>query len=79
MNNNIEIGSTLILEDNSEYICFDKLNYNNEIYLYLSSVQKPVKVTIAKVDTNSSNITIIGNKQEKNILHNLFKQQHSKE
>lgn len=76
----IKAGELIKLENNKEYICFYELEDNNTNYLYLVTQTKPIEVKFAKYNLNDTDdsITIIGNKNEKKYIYDLFKQKMSK-
>lgn len=76
----IKVGELLKLENDKEYICFYELEDNNTNYLYLATPTKPIEVKFAKykINENNDSLIIIGNKQEKKYVYNLFKQKINK-
>lgn len=71
----IKMGDTITLDNNKEYTCSAQMVENNINYLYLISSDIPVEVKFAKqniLDTNNE-ITLIGNKDEKQYVFNLLK------
>ena len=72
----VEAGETIFLENGKSYVCFSKIEAEEERYLYLVSTEKPIEIKFAKQlkKGDSSFLTIIGEKEEKQRVFELFKQ-----
>ena len=72
---NLEEGQIIDIE-NQEYICVSKKEYKNELYYFLMSNFKPVEVKFAKKiqDNSEIKLEIINNRDEKQILLELFEE-----
>lgn len=76
----IETGEIITLDNNKEYICCSTINDNGNYYLYLISNFKPLEVVFAKqlIEDDSSYVTIINKKEEKEYVLKLFQEQKNK-
>ncbi len=73
---NIMMGEIIELDNGKKYLCFDQIKENDYTYLYLITPNSPVEVKFAKqtINNNDSKITIIGKKEEKQYVLDLFKE-----
>lgn len=71
---NLEENQIIELEDGKDYIILKKVEYNSYDYIYLMSVEKPIKVLVAKVDNSADELSleIVNNEEELNNIVNLF-------
>ena len=65
-------GDLIILENDKEYVCFEKITFEGIEYLYLMSNFKPLEIRFAKV-IGENEIEIIYNQEEKEKVFKLFK------
>lgn len=74
--NKIEMGESVLLEDGKEYLCFSRIIEDDNDYVYLVSNFKPVEVKFAiqYIKNNEVELKIIGNKEEKKKIYELFQQ-----
>lgn len=70
--------NVITLEDNIEYTEIDKIEYNNNTYIYLSDIENPENFCIRKVIIENNEEYIIGldNEEEFNNAFNLFQQKY---
>lgn len=69
----IKIGEAIEF-DEKEYVCFYEFQQQGINYLFLITQTEPIDVKIAKYDIKNSNdsIIVIGNKEEKQQILDLF-------
>lgn len=74
--NNVKMGEIIELDNGKKYLCFDQIKENEFNYLYLITTTNPVEVKFAKqnINNNDSNIIIIGTKEEKKYVLELFQE-----
>lgn len=72
----IDMGEGVVLENGKEYVCFSRIVEGENDYVYLISNFKPVEIRFAKqIEKNGEvELTIIGNKEEKKKIYELFQQ-----
>lgn len=72
----LKFGEGAILEDGKEYICYGNIVDNGNDYVYLISNFKPVEIRYAKqaIVNGELQLEIIGNKELKLYLTNLFQE-----
>ena len=71
-------GDLIILENDKEYVCFDKITAQGIDYLYLMSNFKPLEIRFAKV-INEEEIEIIYSQEEKEKVLKLFENKQNNE
>lgn len=74
--NNVTIGEIIELDNGKKYLCFDQIKENEYRYLYLITQNSPVEVKFAKqnIGNDDSKIIIIGSKEEKKYVLELFQE-----
>lgn len=70
--------NVITLEDNIEYTEIDKIEYNNNTYIYLSDIENPENFCIRKliIENNEEYIIGLDNEEEFNNAFNLFQQKY---
>ena len=70
----VQVGEVVLLDDNKEYICFAKKEWNGSAYDYLVSNFKPLEVFFAKESFvhNEIELDIVTDGFEKETLLKLF-------
>lgn len=70
----VQVGEVVLLDDNKEYICFAKKEWNGDTYDYLVSNFKPLEVFFAKESfiENEIELDIVTDATEKETLLKLF-------
>lgn len=70
----INPGEAIIFEDGRTYICACNLKYNDKKYLYLVTIDEPIKVCFAEQITNGERpqIQVVSNKALKSTLFEAF-------
>ena len=70
----LEIGETAVLEDDKEFVCFSRIQEQNNDYVYLISNYKPLEIRFAKqnIVNGELELTIIENQEEKEHVYRLF-------
>ena len=74
----VEKSEIITLSDNREYVCLDIITTNDgKKYLYLMTTSEPLNFCFAEeaIVDNSIQMRIIGSKDEKHRLFDLFKAQ----
>ena len=76
----IKFGETIELENGKEYVCFGELMDDGVDYVYLVSNKMPIEVIFAKqtMDEDDIKLRIVTDKDEKQKLLDLFKDNMSK-
>lgn len=71
--------NVIILEDNIEYTEVDKIEYNNNTYIFLSNLENPENFCIRKLikENNEEYIVGIDSKEEFDNVLNLFTQKYT--
>lgn len=67
------------LEDNKDYAEIDKINYNNNTYVFLSELNNPENFCIRKITIENNEEYIVGldNEEEFDTLLKLFTEKHT--
>lgn len=70
--------NVITLENNIEYTEIDKIEYNNNTYIFLSDLENPENFCIRKLITENNEEYIIGidTEEEFNNVLNLFQQKY---
>lgn len=55
----IEEGQIVTLENNKEYLILKKVEFNNNIYVYLITAQKPIEVLFMKEVVSGDSTTLL--------------------
>lgn len=72
----INQGEAVVLDDNREFLCFDKAELDGKQYLFLISVEESNEICFAEqalVD-GEAQLRVIGNKEEKIKLAKILQQ-----
>lgn len=70
----LEEGEVITLDDNGkDYIVVKKLNYNNENYYYMMTIQKPTEVSIIKLGKNEQGQEIVTTVTDQQELEEVMK------
>lgn len=70
----LETGEVVLLDDNKEYICFGKKQWNGNDYAYLVSNFKPLQIFFAKENIVGKEIQLdlVTDSKEKEELLKIF-------
>ena len=70
----VEPGESITLEDNREYLCVGRTQFNNKDYIFLAAIEDPTFFCFANqaIIDGKLQVSIIENKAEKDELILLF-------
>ena len=77
----VELGESITLDDNREYLCVGRTQFDNKDYIFLAAIEDPTLFCFANqaIIDGKLQVSIIENKTEKDSLVAIFKKEIEKQ